>query len=165
MILYFLKKLPVKVYSEANNIVTKDSKFRGMDYVTSILKFRDQTIAKISSNFGCVYPHFHKWNIYGSKKTFENFYEYAKIYNKRDSLQYKKIINKYKSYKKSDVFKEFISDIKNKKNRSQHINQTFQALSVCFAIEKSLVLNKPIKIKYFRWLIFLLVNPLLIPEK
>ena len=29
-------------------------------------------IAKISSNFGCVYPHFHKLAIYGTKKTFEN---------------------------------------------------------------------------------------------
>ena len=149
-IIYLLKKLPIKVYSEANNIITKNSKFKGMDYVTSILKFKDQTIAKISSNFGCVYPHFHKINIYGSKKTFENFYEYGKIYSKRDSVAYKKIINKYKSYKKSDVFKEFINDIKNKKNRMAHINQTFQALSICFAIEKSVIKNNPIKIKYFK---------------
>lgn len=150
LIIYFLKKLPIKVYSEANNIITKNSKFNGMDYVTSILKFKDQTIAKISSNFGCVYPHFHKLNVYGSKKTAENFYEYAKIYNKRDSLDHIKISDEYKSYKKSDVFKDFISDIKHKRNRNKHINQTFQALSVCFAIEKSISVNKPIKIKYLK---------------
>ena len=85
-LVYFLtNNLPTSVFSEQNKIVTKNTKFKNYDFVTSILKFKDNCILKLSSNFGCVYPHFHKLNIYGTKKTFENNYEYGKIFYQRDS--------------------------------------------------------------------------------
>ena len=61
-----------KVSASGNKIVTgKNASFN--DFVSAELIFEDGIIAKVNSNFGCVYPHFHKLNIYGSLKTFEKF--------------------------------------------------------------------------------------------
>jgi len=148
LIIYLMGKLPKQVYSEKNKIVTHNTRFKQADYVTSILKFEDECILKITSNFGCVYPHFHKLNIYGTKKSFENFDEFGKIYFKRDVKKFKKLKTAYKSYSKGDLLKDFTYSIKNNINREKYKNDVFNSLSVCFAIEDSLKTNKNIKIKY-----------------
>ena len=61
-----------EVFSYANKITTKNTQFKYPDLITTIFKTNKKLIGKITSNFGCVYPHFHKISIYGTKKTFEN---------------------------------------------------------------------------------------------
>ena len=69
----------LKVRAVGNKIVTgKKSSFN--DFVSAELLFDNNIIAKVNSNFGCVYPHFHKLNIYGTNKTFENHLDYEKIF-------------------------------------------------------------------------------------
>ena len=148
-LVYFLtNNLPTSVFSEQNKIVTKNTKFKNYDFVTSILKFKDNCILKLSSNFGCVYPHFHKLNIYGTKKTFENNYEYGKIFYQRDNKKFVKLKIPYKSYNKGALLKEFVKDLKKNQNREKYIKNVFKTLSICFAIEESLKKNKKMKIKY-----------------
>lgn len=148
-LVYFLtNNLPISVFSEKNKIVTKNTKFKNYDFATSILKFKDNCILKLSSNFGCVYPHFHKLNIYGTKKTFENNYEYGKIFYQRDNKKFVKLKIPYKNYNKGALLKEFVRDLKKNENREKYIKNVFKTLSICFAIEESLKKNKKIKIKY-----------------
>ena len=97
-----------------------------------------------------MYPHFHKLSVYGSKKTFENFNDYGKIYLKRNDIKNKKIFLKYKPKNKGEVLENFIQSILTKKNRLKYITQIFDTMSVCFAIEKSLNLNKKISVKYIK---------------
>lgn len=150
-LIYFLtNNLPIFAFSEKNKIVTKNTKFKNYDFVTSILKFKNNTILKLSSNFGCVYPHFHKLNIYGTKRTYENHYEYGKIYYKRDSKKFIKIKTPYKNYNKGALLKEFVIDLKKNQNRKKYLKNIFNTLSVCFAIEESLRKNKKINIKYIK---------------
>ena len=104
---FLIKKKIIQVKSFSNKIVTKKSTFKFDDNVVSILKFEDNVIGKISSNFSCVYPHFHKLNIYGSKMTFENFNNYAKFYTKRDSNDNFVIKDKYKPSHKGEILKAF----------------------------------------------------------
>ena len=47
-------------------------------------KIQKWSLGKFTSNFGCVYPHFHKINIYGTKQTFESTALQTTLYKKRD---------------------------------------------------------------------------------
>ena len=65
-------------------------------------------------NFGCVYPHFHKINIYGTKQTFESTALQTTLYKKRD----KKIVKNLKfkdKINKALILNDFILSIKLKK--------------------------------------------------
>ena len=57
--LSLLKKKPIKVVASGNNISTAKTNFSSNDIINSIIKFEDNTIVNITSNFGCVMPHHH----------------------------------------------------------------------------------------------------------
>lgn len=138
-----------EIKSFANKICTHKTNFRYKDCVVSILKYENDMIAKISSNFGCVYPHFHKLSLYGTKKTFENDINNIRIFKKRDSEKNTEFKNNYKKYYKGNAIKVFLNSIGNEKVRKILIKRVFESLNVCFGIEKSIKTNKNIKIKYF----------------
>ena len=147
---FLIDKKITEVKSFSNKIVTKKSSFKFDDNVISILKFEGNILGKISSNFSCVYPHFHKINIYGSKKTFENFNNHAKLYIKRNTDDYILVKDKYKPADKSEILKTFLKDFINNRNREYYLKQVLNTMSVGFAIEQSLKLNKTIKVKYIK---------------
>ena len=147
LVSFLTSKKVIELKSYANKIVTKKSNFKFPDCVVTIAKLEDNVIAKFTSNFGCVYPHFHKLNIYGTKKTFENHLTEGRFFIKRDEKIFTKLKSKYKT-SKSLVLDEFINSIIHRKNRVKFIKDTFDALSVCFAIDKSYKMNKSVKINY-----------------
>ncbi|WP_440924519.1 Gfo/Idh/MocA family protein [Candidatus Pelagibacter sp.] len=147
LVRFLLNKKIIELKSYANKIATKKSNFKFPDCVVTIAKLEGNIIAKFTSNFGCVYPHFHKLNIYGTKKTFENHLTEGRLFIKRDDRFFTKLKSKYKT-SKSLVLDEFIYSIIRRKNRIKFIKDTFDALSVCFAIDKSYKMNKSVKINY-----------------
>mgnify|MGYP001288117001 CR=1 FL=1 len=149
LILFLMNKKIKKVRASGNKIVTgKNASFN--DFVSAELIFEDGIIAKVNSNFGCVYPHFHKLNIYGSLKTFENHMHYEKIFTKRNVNVFNKIKSKYLPNSKGELIKYFIRNLNSKKQKKKLINDTFKTLSVCFAIEKSLKKNGFVNVKYVK---------------
>lgn len=147
---FLLNEKIIEVKSYSNNLVTSNTKFRNKDCVVSIIKFKNNIIGKITSNFGCVYPHFHKLSIYGTKKTFENYIEYGKIFTERDKNIFVKLKERYKPTNKSLKFNQFLNSIIFKKNRNHYLKEVFDCLSVCFAIDASIKNNKTIKVKYLK---------------
>ena len=91
-----------------------------------------------------------KLNIYGTKKTFENHIDFAKIFTHRDKNTFYKLNEKYKPLNKGLLLDEFLKSIISNKNRNKYIKEVFDCLSVCFAIDTSIKNNKTIKIKYFK---------------
>ncbi len=148
LILYLFDSKIHEVQSYSNKKITKSTNFKNDDFVVSILKSKENKIFKISSNFGCVYPHFHKLTLYGGKRTFEHSPLNSIVYYMRNKNRYKKLgfKNKYKS--KGEYLNEFISSIVLRKNKSLYLDETFQSLSIAFTIEKSLKSNKPEKVIY-----------------
>lgn len=147
LVSFLFNRKIIELKSYANKIATKKSNFKFPDCVVTIAKLEGNIIAKFTSNFGCVYPHFHKLNIYGTKKTFENHLTEGRLFIKRDDRIFTKLKSKYKT-SKSLVLDEFIYSIIRRKNRFKFIKDTFDALSVCFAIDKSYKMNKSVKINY-----------------
>ena len=69
-VIWLLNMKVDEVFSYANKVTTKNTQFKYPDLITTIFKTNKKLIGKITSNFGCVYPHFHKISIYGTKEDF-----------------------------------------------------------------------------------------------
>lgn len=138
-----------EVCAYGNNISTRDSQFRFNDTVVAILKFRSGIIGKLSSNFSCVFPHFHKLTIYGTKATFENGLGYGRLYESRDpSATSKKITALHPGVHKGDLIFDFIEMVLTGSSNGVSQEEVFDAMSVCFAIEKAVSKMGSVKVKY-----------------
>ena len=148
LIIWLLDIKIKEVTSYGNRINTEKTKFKYPDLVTTIFKTDNKIIGKITSNFGCVYPHFHKLSVYGTKKTFENSVDIGKFYIKRNLNNKININIPYLVKDKSKLFDEMIDCIENKNKRIKIKKEILNALKICYAIDKSIKSNKKIKIKY-----------------
>jgi predicted dehydrogenase len=138
-----------KVVAEGNNISTKNSKFKNLDFVSAFLRFDNGLIVKISSNFGSVTTHHHILKIYGTKCSFfyDNFK--AKYIKSRKPVKDKFINCNYSDIQKSKVLKSFIKSVYYKKNKNiVSQKEIINLMYVCFAIEKSLKTKKWEKVNY-----------------
>lgn len=97
LIMYFLKNKKILSYQKINNkIATISTSYKYDDFDLLTLKFDDNCIAKITSNFACVFPHSHFFKIYGTNGTFFFDHEceiYAKNINGRICVKKRKITN------------------------------------------------------------------------
>jgi len=144
LIIWLTGKNVKEVFTYGNKIITKNSDFKYNDFSVSLLKFNDQSNAKITSNFGCVFPHFHGLSIYGSKATFINDFEYGKLFKSRNQSEtFEKINIQYKSNNKGELVYDFVDSIVNNKKPIVSIDDVFNTTSVCFAMEKSMKTGKP----------------------
>lgn len=150
LISWIVKSKAIEVKSYGNKLCTKKNQFKFNDCTVSLLKFNNGMIAKISSNFGCVYPHFHKLSIYGTKKTYENDIDNQRIFRSRSRNNIKKTKNNYKNYYKGNAIKYFLKSIGKKSLRQKLIERVFNSIKVCFAIERSIKNNTTVKIKYLK---------------
>ena len=146
---YLLNDKIIEVKSYSNKFATYKSKFKFADCVVTIAKFKSGAIGKFTSNFGCVYPHFHKISIYGTSKTYESTPSSTNLYYAREekrslNLKFNDKVNK------GLILKDFISSIKQKKNRNKFIDEVFSSLSISFAIDKSYKENRNVKINYIK---------------
>ena len=149
LILWMNKSRVIKVCSEGNNISTKKSNFKFNDLMTSILKFEDGTISKVTANFGSVCPHHHMFKVYGTKRTF--------IHNLKDNIIYKsrainqkgnKIYFKDNYNNKGNVLKSFINNIIFNKKNIIDKQDVLNSMKISLAIQKSIKLKKWVEVKY-----------------
>ena len=139
----------VEVAAYGNNLASRGTGFRYNDMVVSILKFESGLVGKVTANFGCVSPHFHALNIYGTKATFVNGLEYATLCESRDPAQTgKKITTPYPGAEKSDLIFNFVESILNRSQAEVTAEDIFRTMSVCFAIEKATHQSGSVMVKY-----------------
>ena len=153
LICWILNDKPVSVVSFGNNLATRRTKFKKKSFLIYILKFPNQKIVKITANMVGIHDHFHDLRIFTNKstyvhnlnKTFKIVKENNKLrkinlnYNYPDKLRRKKMIQNFIDYLKNRKIKQMITK-----------NEIFDLMSICFAADDSLKLQKEIKIKYLR---------------
>ncbi len=150
LFIWLTRELVDEVFSYGNSLCLNNSDFDNNDYIVSILKFKNGMIGKFSVNLGCVYPHFHRFSVYGSDATFENDINNARLYDQYDpSTNYKNIKSPYPGVDKGDLVENFIYSIKNDVEPYIGKKEIFDAMSICFAIEESMVTGEKQKVKYF----------------
>ncbi len=138
-----------EVTAFGNNICTQGTQFQYNDLVASLLKFKSGAIGKVTANFGCVFPHFHCLNIYGTKATWLNGLNEARMYTSRDKSQIPEIIvTPYPGVHKGDLLYNFIESILFDLEPEISCDEIFTAMSVCLSIEKAMQQNSTIKVEY-----------------
>jgi len=152
LIIWLSNKKVRSVIAEGNKISTKNTKFKNYDLVSTLLKFEDGMISKVTSNFASVTPHHHILSFYGTKSTFFYNNKEIKSYKSRDDLILKNKKSKFSNKQKSEILNSFINSVYYQKNlKIVHENEIINLMSVCFAIEKSLKTKKWEKVKYINY--------------
>lgn len=139
----------VEVTAYGNNLASRGTSFRYNDLVVSILKFQSGMVGKVAVNFGCVSPHFHALNIYGTKATFVNSAEDGTLIESRDPAQSgRKIMATSRAEHKGALIYSFVDSILNRSQAKVTPEDIFRTMSVCFAIEKATHQSGSVVVKY-----------------
>lgn len=149
LILWLSKSFPSEVVSTGNKIVTKKTKFKFLDNVISLIKFKNGLNAKVTANFGCVLPHDHTLKIFGTKGTIIVQDNKVFFYDKRGEKEKPLIFNfqnTNKSYKHK-VLNNFLLSIVKKKQYHTNLKTILFSMATCLFIEKSIKTKKWEKIK------------------
>jgi predicted dehydrogenase len=119
------------------------------DAVTAILRFENGAIGTLSSNFGCVYPHFHQFIAYGTKATFENRPDAALLFTSRDAaVPPQRIATPYPGVHKGGLIGNFVDAILGRAAPLVTHQEVFDCMAICFAIEEALRNRAPVAVQY-----------------
>jgi predicted dehydrogenase len=152
LIIWLSNKKVRSVIAEGNKISTKNTKFKNYDLVSTLLKFEDGMIGKVTSNFSSVTPHHHILSVYGTKSSFFYNNKVVKFYNSRNDLKGNKLNYKFSNKQKSLILNSFIDSVYYQKDlKIVREDEIINLMSVCLAIEKSLKTKKWEKVKYINY--------------
>jgi predicted dehydrogenase len=144
-----LKGLKIKsIFTSSNKIISKKFKNTPDDFAISILKFKDNSIAKICSNFSSSTDHHHIFNIYSESTSFfyhrDRSIQYFREKDKKSKIEVK---YKYNNKTKAGMLKNFFDAInKGKKKLRISENELFYLMKICLRLVESQNKNKIIKL-------------------
>jgi len=123
--------------------------FASNDLVAALVRFDDGAVAKISANFGCVRPHFHRLSVYGTKATFENGPEEGSYWTQRDpAVPPQRAALPYPGTDKGDLIPGFVDAILGRGQAEIGTEEILACMSVCMAIERASRDGRPAAIRY-----------------
>ena len=147
LIMWLTKSKPISVYSIGSKTATLGTKFKKESLIVMLFKFPKNIVVKITANGAAVYDHFHELKVFCLDKTMVNsrlgsFYQ--------DNKRFTKLNIPYPDKKnRKNLIRNFIDSLMKKKNKPIiSIKEQMDLMSVCLAADKSLKLNKNLKIKY-----------------
>ena len=174
LIMWLIEEKPNRVFGLGSDkgsrqqVKKTNSQLVSHDLRIALLEFPSGITGKISANFGCVHPHFHKLDIYGTAGTFSNSisttspsgFEFRErnISNSSSALlmQSRSILDKpelfdmeYPGVDKSALLTSFHNSLITNEPAIVSIQEAFDVMSVCLAIDKSVKEGIPVKIDYF----------------
>lgn len=139
----------VEVDAAGNRLATHGGPDKNFDMVVALLRFQSGVVGKMSANGSCVYPHFHRLSVYGTAATFENGLDGGMLFQTRDpAVSPRSIDAPYPGARKGDLIKGFVDAILNAQEPEVTVEDVFESLSVCFAIEQSAHEAKPMRVEY-----------------
>ena len=147
LLLWLTGRRAVEVFAVGNQLCSRDTDFKNPDMVVATLRFDNDMIAKVSANFGCTRPHFHRVMIYGTRATFENGADFAHLYRSRDpNVPPEKVDTPYPGVHKGALIPGFIDAILGRGPAVVVEEDVFSAMDTCFAIDRSLRQRQPVSI-------------------
>jgi len=148
LILKIKNKKVKEVFTTGNKIITQNLKKIPKDFALSILKFEDNSIAKISSNFSSSTDHHHIFNLYSENTSF--------FYKRDKSEQFFREIKKkpnitvkynYNNNDKSEILLNFFETIINQKKKAIiSEDDLFYLMKISLMLVESHKKNKIIKL-------------------
>ena len=136
-----------EVFAYGNNFCVPKTKYLKHDNIISVIKYKNGAVGKISSNFGCMSPHFHRLNVYGTKGTFEqNYCGTGYIFNRDKNTKINHDVEAYPSKTKDVLISSFISNILSGGTSIINNHDIYSSMMTSLAIEKSLNTCKPVAV-------------------
>ena len=134
--------------SEGNNISIKKKGLNFLDCISSIIKFGDDSILNLTSNFGSISPHHHCLNIFGTKGTgIYQLNRHLLISNKDKNkiIEIKNIKND-----KELILNNYIKNLVSKNKTSMKIlnnekKNLIETTNICLKIDESIKKKKWLK--------------------
>ena len=150
LVMWFLNDKPKKVSAFGNKILTNKTKFNKVSFATCILEFPKDIIVKITANSTNIYDHMHEVKVFQKNKTIIQSKEGLEVItNSNNKIKKKKINLKYPLKKnRKQLIRSLIDNILKKGTPLISLKEQFDLMSVCFALEKSLKINKKINVNY-----------------
>lgn len=149
LLMWLLDAKITEVKAFGSRKMTEGSSFKFNDTMVAVLSFENGVIGKISCNFSCVMPHFHKLSIYGSEATFENDVPDARWYASREKGP-DLISTAYPGTHKGDLIYNFIESIKKNKESEVGKKDIFDTMAACFALEEATTTDCSVKVNYYK---------------
>lgn len=148
LVCWLISLKPQTVLAIGNDKLTKNTKFKKKSLVVMLFKFPQNILVKISANSVAIHDHFHALKIFSKNETLENTMQGALSHSKKGVI---KIKGKYPDKKnRKRLIHNFLDCLKNKNTKPiVSFKEQFDLMSICFAVDKSIKLNKTIKINYF----------------
>ena len=147
LLLWLTGKRVLEVAAFGNNICTRGTSFRSADAVLAILRFEDQSMAKVSANFGCVFPHFHRLLAYGTQATFENAMDCARIWRSRDpDAVPERVDTEYPGAAKGAFIPGFVEKILRGTPAAVTEDDVMRTMEVCFAIDRAVATGQMVRV-------------------
>jgi len=147
LILWLTGDHVIEVTAIGNGLASEGSAFHGRDLVSALLRFKSGLVGKVSANFGCVYPHFHRLAVYGTKATFENGHTAGLLWRSRDPmLAPESLASAYPGVDKGDLIPSFVDAILGKGVAAVTEQEVLSAMAVGLAIDRSLTEGRMVKI-------------------
>ena len=138
---------PISVYAQGSSKVTKKGPFKKNNLVSMFFKYPNEIIVKITANCAAVYNHNHELKIFTDKQTLVKNDLGAFIYRGKNKY---KIQGKYPDkINRKKLIRNFIDCLLDGKTKPIiSLKEQIDLMTICFAVDKSVKLNKKIKIKY-----------------
>ncbi len=149
LIKFLTKKKFKKVISEGNNISTSSRGINFPDCISSIIKFKDDSIMNLVSNFGSISPHHHCLNIYGTKGT--GIYQLTNKFFISNKNKNKLLVVDNVKNNKELILKNYIKNLTSKKEYDKkklvyQREELFDTTNICLKIDDSFKKKKWINI-------------------
>lgn len=139
----------VEVTAFGNRICTEGTRFAHRDLVAALLRFESGAVAKVTANFGCVHPHFHAVELFGTEGTFINALGPATLYRKGPAGPVPEAIHEpYPGVEKGALLDSFVAAIRGRGEPDPTEAEVFAALAVAFAIETAAETGASVPVHY-----------------
>ncbi len=150
LLLWLSQDTVTEVSAWGNRIASKNTAFRFHDFVVCLLKFNSGLLAKVTTNLGCVKPHFHGLKIFGTQATFENGPAHANLYKSRlAETSPEQLTAAYPGVPKDELVYNFIQSIRAEAPAAVDVEDVFKTMSVCLAAERALSQAKAMAVTYY----------------
>jgi predicted dehydrogenase len=151
LVIWMLGRRPVEVLVSGNQIATKGSAFKFNDFAALQMVFEDGLVVESSAHGGCVHPHFHRVEVYGTRKTFLQGVAGTVWVNSADEkVSLEAVTGEYPAKQtRGDILTSFLDLIAGTADSAAVTeDDVFTTMSVCFAAQKSMETGCRVKIEY-----------------
>jgi len=138
LMLWITGEKPGSAAAAGNRISTDGAAFRYYDFVSACYQFPSGLIGRISANFGCVHPHQHVVRVFGTRATFLNDDQGARLHWSREAGGTPQwLAMQALPTGKGVLIAPFLEAILRGEDSSGAAQQEFDLASVCLAADRA----------------------------